>query len=130
MSGRAMLARALRLPRVRGIRGATTVPRDDAESIADAVLELIAAMRHDNGFVDDEVISALFTVTPDLSSAFPAEAARRGGWHDVPLLCASEIAVPDALPRCLRVMLHVERVWTRAPTHVYLRGAVVLRPEL
>ena len=130
MSARALLARALGLPRVRAVRGATTVPRDDSAAIADAVLELIAAMRRDNGFHDDEVISALFTVTPDLSSAFPAEAARRGGWHDVPLLCASEIGVPGALPRCLRVLLHVDRAWRVAPAHVYLRGAAVLRPEL
>ena len=127
---RTRLARILRVPTMRALRGATTVPRDDAESIYDAVAELIAALCRDNALVSDDVISALFTVTPDLVAAFPAEAARRGGWQDVPLLCATEIAVPGSLPCCVRVLLHVTRCWDVPPRHVYLHGARVLRPDL
>ena len=124
------LMRALRIPTVRAVRGAITVPSDDAPAIHEAVLELVCALRSSNGLQDDEVISALFTVTPDLVSAFPAEAARMGGWANVPLLCASEIAVPGSLARCVRVLLHVNRSWGVPPRHVYLREAKSLRPDL
>src|SRR5205085_2002489 len=93
--------------------------------------ELLAAMLARNGVRDEDLISVVFTVTPDLTAAFPARAARELGWADVPLLCASEIAVPDALPRCVRVLLHVHSARPRAAiAHVYLRGATVLRPDL
>lgn len=131
MTLRGMLARALQVPTVRAIRGATSVPDDTAGAIADAVRELLASLRHDNGLRHDEVISAIFTVTPDLVSAFPAEAARTVGWEHVPLLCTTEIPVPGGLPRCLRVLLHVERHWNGTkPRHVYLREAARLRPDL
>lgn len=126
-----LLRRALDLPRVRALRGATTVAADDAAAIRDATLELLGALRRENALRDDEVISAIFTVTPDLTSAFPAETARQAGWQSVPLLCMQEIAVPQGLPRCLRVLLHVERAWgDAAPRHVYLRDAAALRPDL
>ncbi len=124
------LARQLRWPTVRAIRGATTVPGDTPEQIATAVLELLEAMRARNQFHDHEVISVIFTMTPDLQSAFPAEAARRAGWHDIPLLCSAEVAVPGGLPRCLRVLMHVERSWVAGPVPVYLHEAVRLRPDL
>ncbi len=127
---RKRLARILRVPTTRALRGATTVPRDDAESIHDAVSELIVAICRDNSLVSDDVVSALFTVTPDLVAAFPAEAARLGGWEQVPLLCATEIAVPGSLPRCVRVLVHVTRCWDVPPRHVYLRAAAILRPDL
>ena len=130
MNAVARLAHALRIPRVRALRGATTVARDDRDEVGAAVHELLAALRADNGFAPDDVISAIFTVTPDLASAFPAEAARAAGWSGVPLLCSSEIAVPGSLPRCVRVLLHVERHWAWPPRHVYLRDAVSLRPDL
>jgi len=126
----ALLTRVLRLPRVKAVRGATTVAHDDGDALRDAVIELIDAIRQANSFRDDEVISALFTVTPDLISGFPAEAARAAGWHDVPLLCSSEIGVPGALPRCLRVLLHIETHWKVPPRHVYLREARALRPDI
>ena len=79
----------------------------------------------------EEIVSVFFTVTQDLKSAFPALAAREMGWVGVPLLCASEIPVEGSMPRCLRTLLQVE---LRAPrpleTHVYLRDAVALRPDL
>lgn len=128
---RSLLTRALRVPSVRAIRGAISVPTDTPEEVTLAVRELLAALRHENALRHDEVISAIFTVTPDLVSAFPAEAARTVGWEHVPLLCTTEIPVPDGLPRCLRVMLHVERRWNGTrPRHVYLREAAGLRPDL
>ena len=128
---RRLLTRALAVPSLRAIRGATSVPDDSPEEVAGAVTELLATLRHENALRHDEVVSAIFTVTPDLVSAFPAVAARQAGWGQVPLLCTTEIPVPDGLPRCLRVMLHVERHWNGSrPRHVYLREAVRLRPDL
>ena len=101
-----------------------------ASAIHAAVTELISTLCDENTIATDEVISALFTVTPDLVAAFPAEAARLGGWANVPLLCATEIAVPGSLPRCVRVLLHVNRSWSVPARHVYLRDARVLRPDL
>jgi chorismate mutase len=121
----------LRVPSVRAIRGAITVPIDEVAAIRAAVLELMDAVRVENALQDGEVISAIFTATADLAAAFPAETARAAGWHDVPLLCTSEIAVPGSMPRCLRLLVHVERVWgNREVRHVYLREAVALRPDL
>ncbi|MES1259482.1 MAG: chorismate mutase [Gemmatimonadota bacterium] len=130
MSVRGVILRALRVPTVRAVRGATTVPSDDAVAMHDAVSELLLAITRANALAADEVISALFTVTPDLVSAFPAQAARLGGWDGVPLLCATEIAVPGSLERCVRILLHVTRAWSDPPRHVYLRNAAALRPDL
>ena len=130
MTAGSRIARVLRIPQLRAVRGATTVATDDRGAITDAVRELVTALEQANDFGRADVVSAIFTVTPDLSSAFPAEAARAAGWSEVPLLCSSEIAVPGALPRCVRVLLHVERHWPVAPRHVYLRDAAALRPDL
>lgn len=112
------------------IRGATTVEADDATAIRSATSELLRRIVAVNELASEDIISALFTVTPDLRSAFPAHAARELGWNDVALLCTMEIPVPGAVERCIRVLLHVE---TRTPRsrlrHVYLRGARDLRPE-
>ena len=117
--------------RVRAIRGATTVACDDPALVCEAVRELLATIVAENGIDTDEIVSAMFTATPDLRSVFPARAARAMGWVDVPMMCASEIDVADAQPRCLRVMLHVERfVGAPAVRHVYLREAIALRPDL
>jgi chorismate mutase len=117
--------------RVRAIRGATTVDVDEPGSLRAATAELIAEIVRRNELRQEQVISAFFTTTADLHSAFPAEAVRALGWTDVPLLCAAEIPVPDALPRCVRVLLHVEQRWRRrAVRHVYLRAARQLRPDL
>ncbi|HET9066346.1 MAG TPA: chorismate mutase [Gemmatimonadales bacterium] len=128
---RALLHRVLGLPSTRAIRGATTVMIDDPLDIDEAVAELVDAITVRNGLSRGEIISAIFTVTADLSSTFPAGAARAAGWHEVPLLCTTEIPVPDGMPRCIRVLVHVERVWgQQGPRHVYLREAVALRPDL
>jgi len=117
---------------IRGIRGATTVAADQPELILEATRELLEEILAENeGMEPEDVASALFTVTGDLTSTFPAEAARRMGWGLVPLICAREIPVPGSLSRVIRVLVH----WnTETPqneiTHVYLRDAVRLRPDL
>jgi len=117
--------------RVRAIRGATTVVRDDAELIRTATRELLEQIIARNALESSDVISVIFTVTADLTSEFPAHAARALGWLDVPLLCTMEIPVPGALPRCIRVLLHIETDRVRDEIgHVYLHGARSLRPDL
>jgi chorismate mutase len=117
---------------VRGIRGATTVTQDTSEEVLTATRELLQAILERNAIADfDEIVSAVFTTTPDLTSTFPAEAARALGMRHVPLLCASEIAVAGAMPRCIRVLLHVETQRSpREVVHVYLREAKRLRPDV
>ena len=112
------------------IRGATTVEQDDATAIRTATAELLRRIVARNALAPSDIISALFTVTPDLRSVFPAHAARELGWNDVALLCTMEIPVPGAIERCIRVLLHVETATPRERLrHVYLRGARALRPE-
>jgi monofunctional chorismate mutase len=117
--------------RTHAIRGAISVEQDNPDQIAQATRELLSQIVERNWLEIDEVVSVLFTLTNDLTTAFPALAAREMGWVDVPLLCASEIPVPGSLPRCLRTLVQVE---LRAPrpldTHIYLRDAVVLRPDI
>ncbi|MDT7629818.1 MAG: chorismate mutase [Pseudonocardiales bacterium] len=116
---------------VRAVRGATQVDHDDRDEILEASAELVAEVLYRNKHAADDVISMLFTATPDLTSEFPAYAARKMGLTDVPLLCATEIAVPGAMPRVLRLMAHVETDLPRADIrHVYLRGAAALRTDL
>ena len=117
---------------IRGIRGAITVTADTPELILQATRELLEEILEENqGMQPEDVASAIFTVTDDLASTFPAQGARQMGWGLVPMLCAREIPVPDSLPRVIRVLVH----WnTDVPqneiTHVYLRDAVKLRPDL
>jgi chorismate mutase len=116
---------------VRAIRGATTVAADQPALIREAVTELLEAVLDDNDLTPMDIISAVFTATPDLTSEFPAHAARLFGWTDIPLLCAQELPVVGALPRCLRVMVHAEtRLARHEVRHVYLRDAILLRADL
>lgn len=117
---------------VRGIRGATSVNSDIPEQILTATRELLEELLRANGIESfEEIVSAIFTTTPDLTSTFPAEAARAIGMKQVPLLCASEIAVPGSLPRCIRVLLHINTDRKQAEiTHVYLHEAKKLRPDV
>lgn len=104
--------------------------RDDADEMQEAVGELLGMILERNAITPDDVISVLFTNTPDLRCAFPAKAAREVGFTDVPLMCAQEINVEGALERVVRVMLHVDTDRPRTEiVHVYLRGAEVLRPD-
>lgn len=117
--------------RTHAIRGATSVEEDDPKQIAGATRELLEKIVERNSLELDEVVSVLFTVTQDLKTLFPAQAARDMGWVDVPLLCVSEIPVPGSLPRCLRTLVQVElRAPRRLDTHIYLRKAVTLRPDV
>lgn len=116
--------------RVRAIRGAIDVPSDDVAAIHRGVAALISTMEQRNAIVPAQVISALFTVTPDITSMFPARAARAVGWGAVPLMCATELAIQGALPMCIRVLVHVELPADQAVEHVYLGGAAALRPDL
>jgi len=116
---------------VRAIRGAIQVDGNDRGSIIGGTTELVAQIMERNELTTDDVISVLFTVTPDLTAEFPALAARKLGFHDVPLICCTEIDVPGALPRVVRLMAHVETDRPRsAIQHVYLRGAVALRQDI
>lgn len=116
---------------VRGLRGATTCPRDTPDEIASATQELLQVMMERNELDHDDVISLLFTTSPDLHSAFPAAGARGIGFGDLPLLCASEINVPGAMARCVRILMHVNTTKTRTELHhVYLRDARALRDDL
>jgi chorismate mutase len=112
------------------VRGAVQVERDTPDAMAAAVRELCTALSQANRLTGDRIISAIFTLTPDLSSAFPARAAREQGWGDVPMLCAQEVAVPGSMPRVCRVLLHVRAGARVRPRHVYLGEAKRLRPDL
>ena len=116
---------------VRAIRGAIQVDADTREDVLEGSAELVTAVLERNQLSADDIISILFTATPDLTAEFPAYAARLLGLTDVPLMCASEIAVPGAMPRVLRLLAHVETSLSRHDLrHVYLRGAAQLRTDL
>ena len=112
----------------RGIRGATTVERNDREEILAATTELLQLMIEQNGLHTEDVASAIFTVTEDLDAVFPAEAARSMGWTEVALMCGREIPVPNSLGKCIRILLHVNTTRSAAEIrHVYIRAATNLR---
>ncbi|QYC40817.1 Chorismate mutase AroH [Nonomuraea coxensis DSM 45129] len=116
---------------VRAVRGAIQVDADDRDSIIEGTTELVSTLMERNRLTTDDVISVLFTATPDLTAEFPALAARKLGFHEVPLICCSEIGVPGALPRVVRLMAHIETDRPRSEIHhVYLRGAVALRQDI
>jgi chorismate mutase len=115
----------------RGVRGATTVETNTAETIREATAELLQALVEANDIEHERVASILFTTTMDLNAAFPAVAARELGWTDIALLNAHEMAVPGALPRCIRILLHLNTERTaKEIRHIYLRDARKLRPDL
>ncbi|MDR7420737.1 MAG: chorismate mutase [Armatimonadota bacterium] len=116
---------------IRGIRGATTAEGNTREAIFSATKELLHEIVHANGVDSREIAAVFFAATPDLNAAYPAEAARQLGWNAVPLLSFADLDVPGSVSRCLRVLV----LWNTMRqqdeiTHVYLRGAVGLRPDL
>lgn len=114
----------------RGIRGATTAAANTERAILEATRELLETLMAQNAVPVEAVASAFFTVTDDLDAAHPARAARQLGWSQVALLCAREIPVPGSLPRCIRVLLHVNTEKSSTELrHVYLHAAAALRPE-
>jgi chorismate mutase len=116
----------------RGIRGATTVAEDEVDTILQATRELLEAIVKENASMrPEDVGSAIFTVTEDLTATFPAQAARQMGWSLVPMMCAREIPVPGSLPKVIRVLVHWNTEMPQSDIkHVYLRDAVKLRPDL
>lgn len=116
---------------VRAVRGAVQLERDEREHLLANVTELLTGILKQNGFTTDDLISVLFTATPDISSEFPALAARQLGITDVPLLCMQEIDVPGAMPRVVRILAHVETELDKSEiTHVYLGAAAALRKDI
>ncbi|MFC6021572.1 chorismate mutase [Plantactinospora solaniradicis] len=116
---------------LRAIRGATQVEANERELILEATAELVTEVMTRNELMIDDVVSVIFTTTSDLTAEFPAAAARKLGFGEVPLLCAAEIDVPGALPRVVRLMAYVETERTRGEIrHVYLRGAIALRRDI
>lgn len=114
----------------RGIRGATTSAANTAEDILEATQQLVEALIALNGIESDDIVSAIFTTSPDLTAMFPALAARRFGWTEVPMMCSHEMNVPGALEKAVRVLVTINTTKTSSEIrHVYLKGAKQLRPE-
>jgi chorismate mutase len=116
---------------LRGVRGATCASENSKEAIVETTQAMLRTIIESNGMVPDDIASAFFSTTRDLNAEFPAIAARKLGWRDVPLMCMHEMDVPGSLPMCIRVMVH----WNtdKAPAeirHVYINGAERLRPDL
>jgi chorismate mutase len=116
--------------RLHALRGAISVPEDEATEILDATTELMSEIMSRNDLQPAQVVSCIFTVTDDLTAEFPAVAARALGFERVPLLCAREIPVPGSLPRVIRVLLHYYANDGHEARHVYLREAATLREDL
>jgi chorismate mutase len=117
---------------LRAIRGAIDVAEDRPEAVLDATRRLLFEMLKANpSLKSEDIASVIFTTTEDLTSAFPAQAAREMDWKTVPMLCCQELPVPGSLPRCVRVLLHWNTNLPQAAVHhVYLDGAAALRPDL
>lgn len=114
----------------RGIRGATSVEENDKAAILGATQELLSTMCARNHIAVENIVSVFFTVTPDLNAAYPAQAARRIGWQQTPLICAADMDVPGSLPRCVRVLMHADlNCSIDEVRHVYLGDARSLRPD-
>lgn len=116
---------------VRGIRGAIDIPENTEAAIEAATQKLLRQMLEANRLTPEWIVSIFLTATVDIDASYPAAAARKLGWTDVPLLDAQEIEVQGGMPRVIRVLMHVETELTRAQVrHVYLGNAANLRPDL
>lgn len=116
---------------VRAVRGATQLVTDTREEMLDRVAEMVTEVMASNRLEVDDFISVIFTATSDLVAEFPAYAARRLGFGEIPLLCARELEIEGSMPRVVRMMAHVETDLPRSDiTHVYLHGAATLRSDL
>ena len=119
------------MPSVRGLRGATTIDVDEPEHITERMLALLTELFERNDIDHEDLISIVFTATDDIHSIFPAAAARKFGLGDVPLICARELDIEGATPRCIRVLIHLMTERSRRELHhVYLVGARGLRDDL
>lgn len=116
---------------IRAIRGAVQVSQDTKEAISAGVVELLTEIFQRNALASEDLISIIFTATPDLVSEFPATAARGLGLGDVPLICAQELSILGSMPRVIRVMVHAHTTTPRSEiAHIYLGGAAALRQDL
>ena len=116
---------------VRAVRGATQLEDDVREHMLERVAEMVTGVMDANDLSVDDFISIIFTATSDLVSEFPAYAARRLGFSDVPLICARELEIEGSMPRVVRMLAHVESDLPKSDvTHVYLHGAANLRRDL
>jgi chorismate mutase len=116
---------------VRAIRGATQLTSDTREQMLERVTEMVTEVMSANRLEVDDFISVIFTATSDLVAEFPAYAARRLGFGEIPLLCARELEIDGSMPRVVRMMAHIESDLARSEiTHVYLHGAAALRSDL
>ena len=117
---------------IRGVRGAITIPEDKAEYVWDETARLVKEVAQRNNIAPEDIASVTISTTPDIHSAFPAKSVRTmEGWQFVPIMCMHEMDVPDALPLCIRVLLHVNTETAQKDIlHVYLEDAVKLRPDL
>lgn len=117
---------------IRGIRGATTVKENNTVEIVEKTEELVRTMISENKIDPSDVSSVIISVTEDITATFPAKALRLvDGWTYVPVMCMREIPVPDSLPKCIRIMMHVNTIASQKEiSHVYLEDAINLRPDL
>lgn len=116
---------------MRAFRGATQLSADTKEEMKSAVVELLTKILSSNSLASDDLISILFTATPDIQSDFPAAGIREFGLLDLPLICAQELDIKGALPRTIRLMIHANSPLSRKEiSHIYLHGAAILRPDL
>jgi len=116
---------------VRAVRGATQLDEDVREHLLERVAEMVVDVMDSNGLEVDDFISVVFTATSDLVSEFPAYAARRLGFGEIPLICARELEIAGSMPRVVRMLAHIETDRPRGDiTHVYLHGAAALRRDL
>lgn len=117
---------------IRGIRGAITITDDTPEEVFAATQQVVQEMTLQNDIAPDDVASVIISTTPDITSSFPAKAVRTmDGWHYVPVMCTHEMNVPESMPYCIRVMMHVNtNAGQQDIVHVYLNEAVMLRPDL
>lgn len=116
---------------VRAIRGAITVDDNTPQDILNSTNQILKEIVKANSLIEEDIISILFSTTKDLDATFPAVAARQLGWADTPLMCTHEIDVPGSLEKCVRVLMHVNTEASKKQiSHVYLKGATALRPDL
>lgn len=116
---------------IRGIRGAISISKNTRDEIISSTKTLLGKMVGLNKVNVNDIASVIFSVTKDLNAEFPAIAARKLGWKNTPLLCTYEVDIPGALPRCIRVLMHVNSGKSQSSIkHVYLKDAIKLRPDL
>jgi chorismate mutase len=118
--------------KTQAIRGATTVNENSCDAISQAVTELLEQIIRQNNLKQDNIISAIFTLTDDLNAEFPAKIARINlGWDDVSMICSKELSVPGSISMCIRVLIHINTDLDKKQIkHIYLRNAAILRPDI